>query len=390
MNEERLKLEKVGPTVGLVGVVGLIAILATLGINKAQVWQSYTYGWLFGMGLTLGALGLMILHNVIRAKWTLSILRLVEAAASPISLIVMFILWMPIALNLQSIYLWARPEAAEDHVLHAKAFFLNPTAFYVCTILYFGYYLLMSSTLRASSLKQDQTLDVSESQKRANIASPGYVLFVIVSTFAVTHWTMSLEPHWYSTVFPLLTLVGCTAAVLAICTIVITANAHREPYHSIVKPQLIKDLGNMLFALTMVWAYLTLSQFLIIWSGNLPEEIPYYRARSEEGWHLLTWVLILGRFFIPFFLLLAQVTKRSARTIMLVSCWILAMHVLDVFWQVVPSFERGSLLSSLKWTDLAALLGVVGVWLASFASQVKKGALVPTHDTRLSEKMEHA
>ncbi|HMS56323.1 MAG TPA: hypothetical protein PKA27_13065 [Fimbriimonadaceae bacterium] len=386
-NANTLRLDKAAPLGGLLAIIGGV-IMATTG----TLWQSYIYGWLFMAGLTLGALGIVILHNVIRATWSLSILRLAEAAASPLSLFLMFLSWIPIAtVGLKEIYLWADPvRSAGDHVLHNKAFFLNPSMFIGCSIAYFAFFIFMSNTLRKSTIRQDQNKDVTESQKRANIASPGLLAFAVVVTFAATHWAMSLEPHWFSTVYPLLSLIGQVNCAVAIATLILCVNANREPYKGIVNAKLTKDLGNILFATTMVWAYLTLSQFLIIWSGNLPEEVPYYRLRAELGWQFLGWILIWGRFFVPFFALLAPKTKRYANTMKWVCIWIILMHILDVFWLVVPGFERGGLFQSIRLGDVGALIGFFGLFLVGFSTEVKKAALVPTHDNRLRENLDHA
>lgn len=383
-----LRLDRYAPLGGLLGVLG-VAMAFVLG--GADAWKSYAYGWIFAAGLVLGSLALVILHNTIRATWTLSILRIAEAISSPTSIFVLFLGWLPIALNLRQVYLWADPEHVKgDHILEAKAFFLNPTMFIGCSIAYFFFFFVISGYLRRSSLRQDENQNVNEAQARANVASPSLLFFVIVCTFALTHWVMSLEPHWFSTVYGLLSLVGQTNAVVAIGTIILCANANREPYKGIVNSKLTKDLGNILFCTTMVWAYLTLSQFLITWSGNLPEEIPYYKVRAELGWNILGTILIIGRFFIPFFALLASRTKRSVRGVMIVACWILGMHLFDVFWLVVPSFERGGLFASMRFSDLFALVGMCGFLLAAFAYETKKGALVPTHDNRLREQHGHA
>ena len=381
-------LTRLAPLGGLLAILGIGMAFATGG---EKVMQSYVYGWIFSMGLVLGALALILLHHTIRATWTLSILRLLEAAASPTSLLIMFLAWIPIALNLTSIYHWADHHHVEgDIILENKAFFLNPTVFIVGSICYFALFLFYSAKLRGSSLQQDKSMDASMAQRRANIAAPGLVIYVLVVTLALTHWAMSLEPHWFSTVYGLLSLVGQANCVVALGVIVICANAHKAPFNSIVNAKLTKDLGNILFATTMVWAYLTLSQFLITWSGNLPEEVPYYKARAEMGWHIMGIILIVGRFFIPFLALLAPRTKRYARSVMIVSAWIVVMHLCDVFWLVVPAFERGGLLESFKLSDLGALIGFIGLFLAGFGLEIRRGSLVATHDPRLTEQPAHA
>lgn len=387
-NTNALKLDRLAPLGGLVAILGIASALV---LGGTSAWQSYIYGWLFAAGIVLGSLALVILHNVLRSTWTLSILRLIEAAGSPLSIFMLFLGWLPIAFNLKSVYFWADPAHVKgDHILENKAFFLNQFTFTWMSVFYFVFFAGLSFYLRRSSLRQDLNHDVNEAQKRANVASPGLLLYVIVVTLALTHWAMSLEPHWYSTVYGLLSLVGQVNCVVAICTIFLCANAKRTPFDAIVTPKLTKDLGNILFATTMVWAYLTLSQFLIIWSGNLPEEIPYFKIRAELGWNFLGIVLIVGRFFLPFFALLGPKLKRSASNLMKVAIWIVVMHVLDVFWLIIPTFARGGLLESFRLTDVFALFGMMGAILFAFATEIRRGALVPTHDSRLTETHGHA
>lgn len=378
-----LTLHRFAPLGGLLAILG-IATGLVMGGKSAM--QSYVYGWLFMAGLVLGSLSLVILHNVLRATWTLSILRLIEAAASPLSIFMLFLGWIPIRLNMHSVYHWSDPAYVKgDHILENKAFFLNTFTFTWMSIAYFVFFMALSYFLRKSSLKQDGNLDSTEAQKRANVASPGLLIYVMICTLALTHWAMSLEPHWFSTVYPLLSMVGQVNCVVAICTIFLCANANRAPYAGVVTPKLTKDLGNILFATSMVWAYLTLSQFLIIWSGNLPEETPYFKIRAEHGWQFLGMTLIIGRFFLPFFALLAPKLKRSSKNLMRVAIWIVVMHFLDVFWLVVPGFERGGLVESFRISDFLILIGMVGLLLFSFATETKRAALVPTHDDRLTE-----
>jgi hypothetical protein len=392
-HDNTVSYSKFGPVGGALALIGLILLGVAFvdeGLRKT-VLASYMYGFIFWSGITLGCLALTLLFHTVRGTFGLPILRLVEAGGSPLAIIVMIILWLPMALFRQSIFKWAQPGIFEkDHVIAVKGWYLNDTTFFVIHIVGFLILLFLSSYLRASSLRHDENLNPEEGFRRTNLAAPGLVVFSIVLTALSTYWVMSLEPHWFSHVLGLLHLVGHSLTAVSFCVILVLINRHKAPYSAIVTPGWTKDIGNLLFAMTLLWTYLTLSQFLIMWSANLPEEVVYYIRRSEGGWNFVGLALVLLQFFLPFISLLAPRTKRYATSLLKVAILIFVMRFIDMYWTVIPALRPHDFLASVAiWTDWIALIFMGGLWLAVFSSQVVKGALMPKYDTRLLEVSEH-
>ncbi len=388
--ENSLNLKRLGPVGGAIAGLGALGIAGMFAANILVASQAYLFAWIFWAALTIGCLGLTLLHHTIRATWSLSILRIVEAGGSPLSLAIMGVAFMPILLNLRQVYPWASGLHAHEHVMELKAWYLNQGFFYLREVIYFGIWITLAALCRRSSLKQDETLDPKLGVKRQTLGPIGLIILFVSMTFAVTDWMMSLELAWYSSILPLLTVIGGALGALALSVIILLVNRNKEPYATIVTPQLTKDLGNMLFALTMLWQYMTLSQFLITWSGNLSEEIPYYIKRNDMGWTVLATLNILFQFFVPFTALLAPRTKRVARNLLAVTALIFFMRIGDVYWTVMPSMRGGSLTASISnYQDWVAFVVLGGLWFAVFGSQIGRGEVLPKHDTRLLE-VEHA
>ncbi|MBI3721165.1 MAG: hypothetical protein HY248_01315, partial [Fimbriimonas ginsengisoli] len=228
----------------------------------------------------------------------------------------------------------------------------------------------------------------TEAQKRTNFAAPGIVFFVITVTLAVTDWVMSLDAHWYSTMFGPLFVVGPALGALALCTLIVCVNADKSPFNQIMSLSLTKDLGNMLFTLNLFWAYFNFSQFIIYWNGNLPTPAGYYFHRSADGWNFIGGFLIVFQFLVPFFALMTPRIKASPRALAWVCGWLILMRFLDVYYIVTPMYRTTG--PMVHWQDIVALLGVGGIWLAAFGSQVKGASVYPVHDMRLMEAVEHA
>ncbi len=374
----------------LVGIIGALGVAAMFGSNRVATAQAYLWAWVFWAVVVLGCLGLTMLHHTIRASWGLSVIRMLEAGGGPAALGVIGVLFIPIAIFAPEIYPWANPANHELHIVHMKAWYLNTGFFYLRQVLYFAIWIFLAYKARQSSLKQDETLDPTLGVKRQTLGPIALVVFFVTMTFAVTDWVMSLELNWYSSILPLLTCIGSALSALSLCVILLLLNRGKEPYASVITPQLTKDLGNMLFTLTLLWQYMVLSQYLITWSGNLQEEIPYYLKRNDFGWTVLISLNIIFQFFVPFLALLAPRTKRFAKNLLWVACLIFVMRLGDIYWTTMPSMRGGQLLDSISHIqDYLAWLALGGFWFFIFGSQIARGSVLPKHDTRLLE-VEHA
>lgn len=384
-------VERLRPVALAMAILGLVGVAIGYGMGKETAMQGYMYGFLFWMCVTLGCLGLTILLHTIRASWGIPVLRMFEAGGGVAALVLMAILFVPIALQIPAVFPWAS-TMANDHIVHLKALYLNQPFFLARAALYFVLWLIWAYFLRKWSLAQDQDPSNSDyADKRVNLASPGLVMFVVTVNFAMTDWAMSLEPKYFSTVFGLLMVVGQALAALSLATCLAIKSAGEKPYSDVMSPQMTKDLGNMLFALTMLWAYLTLSQFLITWAANLPEEIPYYLRRNHAGWNIVGAIILLGQFFIPFFALLAPKTKRVMKILVWVVSLIFVIRLVDIFWVVMPGLRTSGF--AVSWVDVAAWVGIGGLWFSVFASQLRKANLLPAYDPRvelMKESLEHA
>jgi len=374
---------KAGSVGLIVGLIGSLACIGGFAADREHFLQSYLFGWIVLASMVLGCLGLTLLHHIMRGQWSLSVLRLWEAGGGPAALGLLGITSIPVLLGMGTIYHhWMHPEPG-DEVLAHKAGYLNPSFFILRLVFYFAAWIILATILRRSTLKQDQNNDPRETALRTNVSSGGMVLFFLTCTFAVTDWVMSLDPHWFSSLYGVWFIINQGLFAVALGTIVVTGFAKFEPYRSIISPKLTKDLGNMLFVFTMLWAYATLSQYLIIYSGNLPEFITYYTARRETWFNFLGAFNILFSFFLPWMLLLFPRWKAKPDLLLRVAILILAMRLIDLFWNIIPFFRSD--LPPL-WTDFAVVLALGGWWLWVFATQSAKASLIPQYDDRLQVK----
>lgn len=391
-DQPNLSLHRFGPAAALAGLVGTGVVIAGMFSGTKEAWHAYLFAFVVWASLSLGSLGLLLLMHTVNGKWGLPVLRLLEAAASKRSLAILALLFTPILYTVLTgqgiLYKWADPNVvAADHVLQAKSWFLNAGAFTIRAAAYFLLWFFLSGFLSASTLRQDKSMDTKERDKRANWAAPGIVLFVLSITFSFTDWVMSLEPHWSSTMYGVWWVVGMALMAYAFVTIIATLNKGKAPYTGIVTSDWTRDMGNLMLAFTMLWGYTSLSQYLIIWSGNLPEFITYYVNRSKGGWNAIGMATMLGQFFFPFFCLLSPRIKAQAPLLAKLCGWILVMRLLDMYYVITPAM-RGTPMPS-PW-DFIALLGIGGLWTFAFCSTVAKSPLMPSYDPRLMEASAHA
>jgi hypothetical protein len=367
-------------------VAGLLSLaLCALGgfLSPLQFFRSYLVAYLFWFGIALGCLAILMIHHVTGGAWGAVIRRLLESATRTLPL--MALLFLPILLGMHQLYQWSRPEVvAHDPILQQKSLYLNVPFFLGRAVLYFSVWMILVRYLNRWSLEQDRTVDPGPTRRMELLSRGGLVLVGLTMTFASIDWIMSLEPHWFSTIYGVLVMGGqvVTAMAFMIPVAALLANG-RGPLAEVMSNEQFHDLGKLLMAFVMLWAYFMLSQFLIIWAGNLPEEIPWYLSRSQGGWQWIAILLILGYFVLPFLILLSRDVKQHPRLLTTVALGVIGARFIDLFWMVMPAFHPGAF--SIHWMDFVTLIGVGGIWVAFFIWQLKGRALVAIHDPSLPE-----
>jgi hypothetical protein len=388
MSEIRAESFQVPPSVDRIqraalglGGVGLLLALVGAFVDTEQFYRSYLLGYIFTLGIPMGSLGLLMIQHLSGGGWAVATRRTLEAAARTLPL--MALLFVPIALGLSHLYEWMHAElVATDEVLQWKAPYLNAPFFLVRAVIYFAVWSVIALLLTRWSREQDAS--GRDDMRLRVVSGPGILIFGLTITLASVDWVMSLDPHWYSTIFGLLFMVSEGLSALAF-VILMTFFLSRTPeMERVLTPKKFHDLGKLLLAFVMLYAYLGFSQFLLIWSANLPEEVGYYLVRTRERWQWLSLLVIVGHFAFPFCLLLLRDLKRHASRLALLAVAILAMRFLETFWLVMPNFgER----LGLHWLDVAVAMGLVGLWLAAFCWNLKGSALLPVGDPYLEEAL---
>jgi hypothetical protein len=380
----------------VVGSVGIVLCLIGLLINarhREQFFQSWLLAYLFWLGIPLGSCAVLMLQHLTGGGWGLALRRPLETAARTLPL--MALLFVPLFFGLGKLYIWTRDDAARGvGTSDLRAHYLTSGFFILRTIFYFILWIGLAFILNVWSKREDREPDAAITRRFQMLSSTGLLVYCLSMTFASIDWVMSLDPHWYSTIFGLLFIVGQALSSLALMTALLALLSTRPPLSNIVTADHFHDLGNLLLAFTMLWAYMQFSQFLIIWSGNTAEEIPFYIYRTHRGWQVVGLLLIIFHFCIPFVLLLNRRAKRTPRVLAMVGLAIVVMRLVDLFWIIVPHHAQGRGLDVSypipHWLDLAAIAGIGGIWIWWFISQLRKTALVAVNDPRLAEVAAHA
>jgi hypothetical protein len=365
-------------------------------------------GWLLGLMLTfgwaVGGLALLMVQYVTGGKWGLLLRRPLEAMSRTLPLV--FVYWVVIAIGMRKLYLWDAvkdvPRALKSgwinevqaHAIEFKRPMLNPTAFIVTGIVCFliwGFYAWRLNTL---GLKRDSDSPASTPywiKKLENISGPGILVYSLTMTACVIYWVMSLDPTWYSSVYGLLFLVGQGYSVLALSIILSIGLSKAEPFKTILRQTEQHDLGKFTFAFVMLNIYLAFSQFLIIWSGNLPEEIPWYLDRIQGGWGVIVTLDFIFHWLVPFSLLLSRDIKRNKKRLVLVCQFMLFAKAFDLFWLIEPNFRGAARNLHFSWGILeyiAVPVALVSFWIAFLCIQLKTRPLVQTNDPHVAEILE--
>ena len=383
----------------ILGGLGVLAAVALLISNPQRFFHGYMVAYIFWLSLTMGCFGLTLVQHVVRSSWGAPILRFLEAGTS--NLWLMFLLTIPLLYTIWTqngiIYPWADPAIVHsNHHLEGKSFYLNKEFFTGRIILYFLVWIVISWKLRGWSKLEDETLSRDVNQARVNLSAPGIVIFAVTLTFAFTDLVMSLDPLWFSTIWGIWWMVCCGLTASAFVVFVLSLLTNVKPYSDVITPGLFRDLGNILLAFTMFWGYISLSQWLIIYSGNLPEEIGFYIQRGLGAnapvglWWALGVFIVFAQFFMPFLLLLSGRTKRTPEILGKLALWILFVRVLDVLWTVMPFFRISAVKPDMLTFAVAAaaFIGIGGLWLFFWMTALTRASLLPRHNLFVKEALE--
>lgn len=385
------RLQGVAIGVGIIGIILWVVGSVVSGNGMQTFFQAYLVAYVFWVGIALGGLGWLLLQYLGGATWGLIIRRLLESAAH--TLILMAVLFVPILLGLHRLYEWSHDlntieSEALRKLLQHKSAWLNPGFFTVRAAIYFGIWLLLVFVLTKRSHQQDQTGDPSLIQSAQNWSGPGFLFYGLACTFAAIDWVMSLDAEWFSTMFGLLMIAGQGVVSMAFFISICLVLSKREPMSHVLQPKHFHDLGKLLLALVMLWAYFSFSQLLIIWAGNLPEEIPWYLERFKGVWRYLGFAILFLHFALPFLLLLSRDLKRNSRKLVIVAGLIIIMRFVDLLWVIVPEFEHGHEGHFANYLIyLAATIGMGGFWLGWFFWRLRQRSLVPFNDPQLHEAL---
>lgn len=375
-------LQRLGTIAAVVGIALVGVGVALTGLDR--FYQAYLVAYVFWLGVALGSMALLMVQYLSGGAWGVIIRRPLEAAASTIP--AMAVLFLPIVLGMHSLYEWTHEGALNDPVIAAKAPYLNTPFFLARAALYFVIWIGISQLLLKWSKEQDQTGDPAIVDKFSYLSGGGLVVYALTINFAMTDWVMSVNPHWFSTVWGPLFMVGQALAALALTINVLVMLMGSAPMDRILNANHFHDLGKFLFAFLMLWAYLTFSQFLIIYSANLMEEVPHYIARWQGGFQYVTWALIFLHFIVPYALLLSRDVKRGINRLRLIAAWLIFMRIVDHYWQLAPEFHETLTVSVI---DLAMPIALGGIFLTLYAMRLKSQPLLPLHDAGLEKALTH-
>lgn len=385
------------PMIG--GGIGVLGVLASLGLAFAgghggghghgpDGLSTFYFTWLvatlYCLSIALGGLFFVLIQYVTRAGWSVLVRRIAENVAGTIPVFILpgVILF---GFGLHTLYHhWSGPEAAHDPILAGKAGYLNDKFFLARTIFYFVVWTLIARRFRNQSLRQDESGDPEITRGLQILSGPSILVFAITMTFAGIDWIMTLDPHWFSTIFGVYFFAGSMVSFLSFLALASMALS-AGPLKGFVNTEHFHDIGKLLFGFTVFWTYIGFSQYFLIWYANIPEETFWFGKRWVGSWKSVSVILGVGHFVIPFFFLMARTIKRTPVTLAAGALWMLLMHFVDIYWLVMPNLRVES--ADFQLADLAALLAIGGLSIAAFGWLMNRAPAAPVKDPRLPESL---
>jgi len=371
-------------------IVGVVAIAG--GVFQPTVFfRGYLLSFMAWLGIALGSMVILMLRHLTKGGWGMIIRRILGAAMRTLPLLAL--LFIPLLFALPRLYPWARPlgdvpdKNLRQHLQNITHSYLNVHGFIIRAIIYFAIWGTLIFLLTKWSKEQDRPPVRDNSARFKVLSGPGIILYGFTISFAAIDWTMSLDPSWISTIYPLIILIGEVLSALCFAVVIERILFRYRPMSELLKPEYVHDHGKFMLTFIMVWAYFSFSQWLIIWAGNLPEEITWYTKRLGGGWGWIGLFLVLFHFAVPFAILLSRPFKRDVTKLVWLAMWLMLMRYLDLFWVIEPNFSRTI---TVTWADIIVPVAMGGLWLAYFCRNLASMPLVPAYDAFASEVLHPA
>ncbi len=373
----------------LVGVVFGMGALVLAFVQPAEFYRAYLLGFMLALGVALGSMAIIMIRHLTGGGWGVVVRRIQGAAMR--TLPGLAFLFIPIALGMHKLYIWAQPldqiadKHLREHLEDITKTYLTSTGFVYRAIFYFVIWNLLSYLLSKWSKDGDKPGAPDNTNRFKAIAGPGLILYGFTVSFAAIDWVMSLDPSWISTIFGLVVLIGQVLSAMCFAVVIERILFDYKPMSEMLTPDFVHDHGKWMLAFTMVWAYFNYSQWLIIWAGNLPTEITYYIRRINGGWGYVGLFVVVFHFAVPFGLLLSRPFKRNIRKLVWLASWLLLMRYLDMFWIIEPNFSK-----TFQFTlaDVVVPVAIAGLWLAYFFRNLGALPLLPAYDPTAVEVLE--
>jgi hypothetical protein len=384
--------------VGIIfGVLSLIT--AVLPQTREQFFHSYLLGFMFWLGISLGSMAFLMLQHLTGGKWGMVIRRPLEAAMKTLPLMLVF--FIPIAAaGIPYLYSgnheavggwpgWFKYSGPDAHLREMSHSYLTPAGYVGRAVIYFAIWLVFAFILNRWSIEQDSPPARNLAPRFRTIAAPGIILYCFTITFAAIDWVMSIDPHWFSTIFGFIIIAGECLSAMSFMVVVERMLVRYEPMARWLKPKEVHDHGKLMLTFILLWTYFSFAQLLIIWAGNLPMEIRFYTRRLSEGWQIVGLLLVIFHFAIPFLMLLSRPFKRDPRRLVWLAAWLLFMRFLDLFWYIEPNYHK---VAAFHWgylMDLLVPIAIGGAWLAVFFHNLRARPLLPIYDLHAQEFLEY-
>ncbi|MFH2036912.1 MAG: hypothetical protein ABIJ45_10955 [Candidatus Zixiibacteriota bacterium] len=376
---------KFGSITLIIGIIGLVLSAIGWFTDATQFYFSYLTSFVFWISIAWGGLFFVMLHHLVNAKWSIVIRRFGESLMLIIPFMLLF--FIPILFGMKDLFQWNNPEiVAGDHLLQGKAGYLNQTFFIIRLVAYFIIWSGLAYLLNKFSMQQNKKSSFDQTKKWRIISAPGMILFAVTLTLASFDWLMSLDAHWYSTIFGVYIFSGAFLAMLSLTVFIIIRLQSQGVLTNEITGEHFHDLGKLMFAFTIFWGYMAFSQYFLMWYGNIPEETVWFLHRWEGSWRTVTFLIVFGHFCLPFFVLFPQTIKRNKTIMSIIAIWILLMRWVDLHWIIMPTLYHHGV--HLSWIDGVTMIGMGGIFLFLFWRIFAAHPIIPVQDPHLKKSIE--